>query len=98
MPSFPGITHISLEISSRRVFYGVESWSGVFELSIGVEWVQILQWQKFLLFAHKMESKFSVQEMSIFFKTVKKLSKMKLSGLWVSLFILFHTLSFILVV
>ena len=33
-----------------------------------------------------------------FFKTVQKLSKMKLSGLWVSLFILFHTLSFILVV
>ena len=38
MPSFTGITHISLEISSHRVFYGVESWSGVLEMSIGVEY------------------------------------------------------------
>ena len=30
----------------HRVFYGVESWSGVLELSIGVEWRQILEWQK----------------------------------------------------
>ena len=31
------------------VFYGVESWSGVLEWSIGVESSQILEWQKWLV-------------------------------------------------
>ena len=30
----------------HRVFYGVESLSRVLERSIGVEWSQILEWQK----------------------------------------------------
>ena len=38
------------------VLYGVESLSGVLERGIGVEWSQILEWQKVLVFVHKIES------------------------------------------
>ena len=38
-----------LHIREHRVFYGLESWSGVMEWSIDVEWSRILERQKVLL-------------------------------------------------